>query len=238
MTVEIEYARGKTEAQLFMSTNASMLSGIKADQIRQSGLDKLIISLDGASANSYESIQTKGNYSEVINNIDSFIKSVDAKGGPLCHVKMIQFKTNESEIEYFRKKWSNYKNIMVDVTWLSDWAGNVSDIRNLTDYHNPISKKTRESCSDLWFKMQIEWSGKVALCCFDAKGSIEIGDLTRQTVAEAWHSMKIQTIRRQHITKKISGICTKCLDWATPNEYEFWYTAEELIENPQRIWFE
>lgn len=238
ITKLIEYARNNTRAQLYLSTNASLLFGVKAEGIRQSGLDKLIISLDGSSVNSYESIRRKGNYSEVVNNIDAFIQSVNQKGGPLCHIKMIQFKKNDSEIEFFKKRWSSYKSIMVDVMWLSDWAGNVPGVRKLTIYHNPISKKSRKACSDLWFKMQIDWSGKIALCCFDAKGSIIIGDITKDSVVEAWHSLELQTIRRQHIDNKISGICKNCLDWATPNEYEFWYTKDELIEDPQRIWFD
>lgn len=234
----IEYARHNTDAQLYLSTNGSLLSGERAELIRQSGLDKLIISLDGATDSTYESIRRKGNYSQVVNNIDSFIQAVNEKGGPLCHVKMIQFKANEAEVEFFKEKWAKYKNIMVDVMWLSDWAGNVLGVRELTNYHNPNSTNKRQSCADLWFKMQIDWSGRVALCCFDAKGSVALGDLTRDSVDQVWQSLKMQTVRRQHVSNNISGICAKCLDWATPYEYEFWYTTKELIEDPQRIWFD
>jgi organic radical activating enzyme len=234
----IKYARNNTHAKLFLSTNGSMLSGEMAEQIRKSELDKLIISLNGAATNAYEYIRLKGRYSEVEKNINQFIQSVAKNGGPLCHIKMIQFKENESEIEFFKKKWSGYNNVMVDVTWASDWAGNVPGIRELTNYHNPISQKVRQPCSDLWFKMQIDWYGKVALCCFDAKGSVEIGDITKDSVSQAWQSNVMQAIRQKHISGNISGICSNCLDWATPSEYEFWYTTKELIDNPQRIWFE
>ena len=233
----IDYARVNTDAQLYLSTNGSLLSGKKAERLRQSGLDKLIISMDGDTAGSYESIRRNGNFSKVLKNVDAFIQAVNEKGGPLCHVKMIQFVANESEIESFREKWSYYKNVMVDVTWLSDWAGNMPNISKLTNFHNPKSIKTRQACSDLWFKMQIDWSGKVALCCFDAKCTVEIGDLTKDSVGEAWHSLPMQIARQQQIAGKVHGICKKCCDWATPNEYEFWYTTEELIEFPQRIWF-
>ena len=85
--------------------------------------------------------------------------------------------------------------------------------------------------------MQIDWLGKVALCCFDAKITVQIGDMNKNTVSKIWHSPEMQTFRRRHISKKIDGICTNCLDWAVPTEYEFWYSTNELIENPQKIWY-
>lgn len=232
----IEYARKNTTAQLYLSTNASLLKGKKAEEIRCSGIDKLIISLDGMSPNSYEKIRKNGCYHSVIKNIESFIQSVKKKGGPLCHIKMIQFNSNKYELELFKKNWSKYINVMVDVMWLSDWAGNVPNARELTHCHNPICKRKREACSDLWFKMQIDWSGRVAICCFDAKVSVEIGDVNKNKISEIWQCSILQDIRKKHIMKKFTGLCANCLDWAVPSEYEFWYTTNELIEDPQQIW--
>jgi sulfatase maturation enzyme AslB (radical SAM superfamily) len=232
----IEYARRNTLAKLHLSTNASLLYGKTAENIRCSGLDKIIISLDGMSGDSYDKIRKNGCFQNVLRNVESFIDSVDKNGGPLCHIKMIQFHQNQHETDMFKKKWSAYNNVMVDVMWLSDWAGNVPNINQFTHYHNPISQRTRTPCSDLWFKMQIDWLGKVAMCCFDAKGSVEIGDVSNNAIREIWQNPIIQTIRREHISKSMSGICTKCTDWAVPTEYEFWYTNDELIENPERIW--
>ena len=101
---------------------------------------------------SYEKIRINGDFSNVLENVELFAQSVEKDGGPLCHIKMIQFKFNEHEVKSFKEKWSKFKNVMVDVMWLSDWAGNVPGTRDLTNYHNPGSRKKREPCSDLWFK--------------------------------------------------------------------------------------
>jgi len=63
----IRYAKATTDAQLFMSTNALLLGNALAEEIRISGLDKIIFSLDGNSSKTYERIRVGGNFQKVVN---------------------------------------------------------------------------------------------------------------------------------------------------------------------------
>jgi MoaA/NifB/PqqE/SkfB family radical SAM enzyme len=229
----IKFVRKNTSAKLYLSTNGSMLSGKKSEQIRSSGIDKLIITLNGFYQPNNKILKLK---KQILKNAEFFINSVLNKGGPICHLKMFKFKDNDEEINKFIQKWTCNDCVIADIMWISNWAGNVPGIRNISDFRNPISNNTRTPCSDLWFKMQIDWRGSVALCCFDAKCSINIGNIKQNNIEELWHNIIIKKIRKEQINDTYTGICSACLDWAVPSEYEFWYKDEELIKDPQRIW--
>lgn len=232
-----KYAKQNSDAKIYMSTNATMLKGELAEGIRTFGLDELIISLDGNSKNTYEHIRVHGNFDKVVTNVEAFLQKVMKYGGPVCHLKMIQFRANVDESKAFQKRWSKFPNVMTDVTWLSDWAGNVENTRALSEFHNPIESSERVACSDLWFKMQIDWRGNVALCCFDANNTVNIGNLVLESLENVWQSSALQAFRQRHLEKRYNGICKNCFDWATPSEYEFWYSDDELIRDPQSIWY-
>jgi MoaA/NifB/PqqE/SkfB family radical SAM enzyme len=232
----VRYARKNTVAKLYMATNASLLCGELADGIRTSGLDKLIITIDGDSAESYEKIRIRGKFEIVRNNVENFLRSVERSGGPTCHIKLIQQFENQSDVDGFRARWSRFPPAMVEVMWLSDWAGNVRDSRLHSSQLNPNIGIDRSACSDLWFKMQVDWRGNVALCCFDAFGTENFGNLGTQTLEEVWHCEAIVAHRIRHLAKSCKGICARCRDWAAPEEYEFWYEDKDLQKDPSSIW--
>lgn len=232
----IRFARSELSGAIFMSTNATFLQGALADDIRTSGLTKIILSLDGMSAKSYGSMRVKGDFEKVFANIHAFVESVERRGGPLCEIQMIATRHNEHEVASFKKRWSGYKNVAVNVTWLTDWAGNISIGRTVSNRRNPTSLSEREACSDLWFKMQIAWTGDVYACCLDARGSILLGNIRDEGLEAIWHSKAATELRRQHLDKRYQGICQKCADWAKPQEYEFWYSRDEYQANPDAIW--
>lgn len=232
----IKFARVNLGASIFLSTNATFLEGELAERIRTAGLDKLIISLDGMSPGSYEAIRVKGNFAKVFANVEAFVNSVEQRGGPLCELQLITTNLNQHEVSLFQQQWSRYDSVAVNVTWLTDWAGNIPNRDLISDSQNPSSAFERQACSDLWFKMQISWTGEVNLCCLDAGGSVTLGNLRSESLNDIWQSPSIVARRRQQLQKRYSGICGNCRDWAQPQEYEFWYSRREYQEDPNRIW--
>lgn len=232
----IRYARRNISGLLFFSTNATLLRGTLAEAIRVSGLDKIVLSLDGMSAASYEAVRKKGSFEEVFTNIETFVTSVDERGGPLCEIQMIVTDFNKHEIDAFKRKWASFKNTAVNVTWLTDWAGNIPDRHLISEARNPGHASPRQACSDLWFKMQIAWNGDVNLCCLDARRTVLIGNLCDASLSSLWQSGTILGLRRQHLQNRFPGICASCTDWAQPQEYEFWYSMKDYQSDPNKLW--
>jgi radical SAM protein with 4Fe4S-binding SPASM domain len=67
----------------------------------------------------------------------------------------------------------------------------------------------------LYQNMYIHHNGDVAVCCWDAYGKTNLGNVFKQGVKGVWHGKEFQRLRRLHETgqwKKIP-FCTACQDW-------------------------
>ena len=78
-------------------------------------------------------------------------------------------------------------------------AGNTG---RLDDPSQPIP------CWTLFTAAHIMVDGKMTGCCLDGVGNWVMGDLTKQSFMECWHSKDFQSLRKAHIDNNIAG--TKC----------------------------
>jgi MoaA/NifB/PqqE/SkfB family radical SAM enzyme len=88
-----------------ISTNLNYLPGNSAERLITSGLDILILSIDGASQEVYEKYRVGGNFSKVIDNITAFVKKKRQLGvdHPYIYWQFLVMKHNEHEIETARE---------------------------------------------------------------------------------------------------------------------------------------
>ena len=77
---------------------------------------------------------------------------------------------------------------------------------------NRIFQKLPSMCLHPFIQMEIRPDGKVSLCCNDAIGSYTLGDVSQQTVWEAWNSPEYQNIRKVMVEEGRQGIprCVNC----------------------------
>jgi hypothetical protein len=82
-------------------------------------------------------------------------------------------------------------------------AGNTG---RLDDPSQPIP------CWTLFTAAHIMVDGKMTGCCLDGIGSWVMGDLTKNSFMECWHSKDFQDLRKAHIDNNITGTkCEKCV---------------------------
>ena len=67
-------------------------------------------------------------------------------------------------------------------------------------------------CWSLFTEGHITYDGRLSACCFDHDGRFNMGDLTRQSFAEAWHSAPFQKLRAANLAEDVRGtVCEKCI---------------------------
>ena len=140
------------------------------------------------------------------------------------------------------RKWGKFRVRFIDeITpkeareeW-KDWP-NVES-RKLHNYANPEllkergitldEEKTRWACYHPFLSPAVAWNGKILLCCSDPKQDEVIGKFPEMSVAEAWKSDKIESIRKSHLARRYEGICKNCDVWkSTPDLFfSFQYTG-------------
>lgn len=211
-----------------ISTNAQIdpeefdLKGLFA-----AGLDLLIISMDGASQETYEQFRESGSVSKVI----KFTKAaVEAKRdlkitNPLINLRIIATRENEEEIDQVRQ--------IARETGVDMFSVKSVSIYDEADPHNPhlpdninyrsfqyqgekSAKKYKELpnlCFKPWSWPTLRYDGTLLACECDHASSRILGNVfTASDFREVWIGKKAQEIRREfpHSGKISVEFCQRC----------------------------
>lgn len=219
----VKYA-SKKKIYTATSTNAHYLDDENGKKTVESGLDRLIVSIDGTTQNVYEQYRIGGDLEKVIagtKNILKWRKELKSKT-PLVVFQFLVVKQNEHQVEEVKKL---AEELGVDDVWFK--TAQLYDFENGNELIPSIEKYSRykknvdgkfliknnllNHCWKMWHSCVITWDGKVVPCCFDKDASHQFGDLKQQSFNEVWKSEKYQNFRAAllHSRKEID-ICKNC----------------------------
>ncbi|MEN9524830.1 MAG: hypothetical protein RLZZ256_214 [Bacteroidota bacterium] len=219
----VKYA-SKKKIYTATSTNAHYLNDENAKRTIESGLDRLIISIDGTTQEVYQQYRVGGKLEKVIEgakNIVRWKKQLNSNT-PFIIFQFLVVKPNEHQIEEVKALG---KSIGVDDVWLK--TAQVYDFENdpngliptigkysrykKTDKGTRFKGKMANHCWRLWQDPVITWDGLVAPCCFDKDAVHRLGDLKAQSFKEIWHAPAYQSFRKQLWSgRRNIDICSNC----------------------------
>ena len=205
---QVSYAKAQGIESLALITNAQLLTPFLSGRLIEAGLDKLDVSIDAATPETYSKMRPPGNLKTVEDNLEAFIrlKSEMKASKPQVTVKLIKETRNANEVALFRRKWGGLAD-EIYISFLHNWGG-------------AINKKEpkwrgghkRYPCSWVFRRMYICWDGRVSFCCLDSEAKTILGDIKRMSIKEIWHSQELRAIRQAHLDGDFSKIslCDKC----------------------------
>ncbi|MBN2891338.1 MAG: radical SAM protein [Bacteroidales bacterium] len=187
----IKYAN-KNNIRTEFSTNAQVLSqNIKT--IIDAKPDKIIISLDGLTQDTYNKYRINGDINKGFKSLE-VLSSIPKKLRPLIELQFLVFKHNEKEIKELKQLKKKYKIDRIVLKTAQIYGKEQLDLLpsnpRYSRYKNgsdgtPILKNTiRNRCNRIVFGSVITWDGKLVPCCFDKDAKHIMGDLTVSTLNE------------------------------------------------------
>lgn len=207
------------------STNAHYLTSEVARQTVESGLDRLIISIDGATQHTYQQYRVGGKLDKVLEGTAHIIrwKRELRSKTPFVVFQFLVVRHNEHEIAAIQKLG---KELGVDAVWLKtaqvyDYHndpnglipvnGRYSRYRRNASGHMEFKGNNQRHCWRLWHDPVITWDGAVVPCCFDKDAQHKLGDLRQQSFTELWHSGAYRQFRSKVLQSRANvDICTNC----------------------------
>ncbi len=223
-TEMVQYAASK-KIYTATSTNAHYLNDENARKTVESGLDRLIISIDGTTQETYQQYRVGGQLDKVLQgaaNIVKWKKELKSKT-PFIIFQFLVVRHNEHQIEEVK---SLAKKIGVDQVRLktAQVYDYVNDPNQLIPKNEKYSryKKDRNGkvifkgnnenhCWRLWHDPVITWDGAVVPCCFDKDAQHKLGDLKNQSFKELWQNEEYRNFRSQVLqSRKNIDICANC----------------------------
>jgi radical SAM protein with 4Fe4S-binding SPASM domain len=208
------------------STNGHFLSTEIAEKTVQSGLNKLIVSLDGLTPETYSAYRQKGNLGKVIDGIKNIAraKAKLKSKSPEIIIQFLVFKSNQHEMELAKKVAKNlganrlvFKSVQIynfeKAELLIPDLDKYSRYRKTKDGTFAIKSKLKNRCWRMWSNPVITASGDLAVCCFDKNAHFHIGNINHKPFSEIWQSQAYKQFMKRVLTnRKEIGICTNCTE--------------------------
>jgi radical SAM protein with 4Fe4S-binding SPASM domain len=207
------------------STNAHYLTDEMARKTIESGLDRLIISIDGTTQEVYQQYRRGGQLNKVIEgakNVVKWKKELKSKT-PFIFFQFLVVKPNEHQIEEIKKLGAEIgvDEVRFKTAQVYDYA---NDPNNLIPENEKFSRykknkqgghiaknKLANHCWKLWQANVITWDGMVVPCCFDKDAAHRLGNLKDQSFREIWQNDKYRQFRKELMSsRKNIDICANC----------------------------
>ncbi|MGQ0828242.1 MAG: SPASM domain-containing protein [Bacteroidota bacterium] len=221
----VNYASAK-KIYTATSTNAHYLNDENARKTVESGLDRLIISIDGTTQETYEQYRIGGDLAKVIEGTENIIKWKNKLHSKTPHVifQFLVVKPNEHQIEEVEVL---AKNLGVDevrfkTAQMTDYANGNALIPSIEKYARyqqqsdgtyAIKNQLLNHCWRLWHSTVITWDGLLVPCCFDKDARHQLGDLKNASFKQLWKSKEYTNFRASVLRSRSEiDICQNCTE--------------------------
>ncbi len=208
------------------STNAHFLHDKLARRTVESGLDRLIISIDGTTQETYEAYRRKGSLDKVIEGTRNLIRWKQELRSATPHVifQFLVVKPNEHQTEEVQRlgKELGVDEVRFKTAQVYDYEnGNslIPDQEKFSRYRQredgtwEVKHRLRDHCWKLWHSCVITWDGLVVPCCFDKDAEYRMGDLKQEGFRELWQNGRYHAFRSAILRGRSEiGICRNCTE--------------------------
>ena len=207
------------------STNAHYLTDEIAKKTVESGLDRLIISIDGSTQEVYQQYRVGGNLEKVLEgtrNIVKWKKELKSKT-PFIFFQFLVVKPNEHQVEDIRQlaKSVGVDEVRFKTAQIYEYETDPNNLIPTIDKYSRYKKNdggsysAKNKMANRCWKMQhanvITWDGLVVPCCFDKDATHQLGNLKQQSFKEIWHNDNYKQFRGElKKSRKNIDICGNC----------------------------
>lgn len=219
----VQYA-SKKGIYTVTSTNAHYLTPQNARRTVESGLDRIIISIDGATQETYQQYRVGGKLEKVLQGAQNLVQCKKELKSATPHIifQFLVVRPNEHEIEavYQIARQTGVDEVKLKTAQVYDYEhGNpliptidkYSRYKQQPDGTYRVKNKLLNHCWKLWHSCVITWDGKIVPCCFDKDAQHQLGNLQQQSFTQIWHSAPYYRFRSALLkSRKEIDICANC----------------------------
>ncbi len=221
----VKYASSK-KIYTATSTNAHYLTDEHARRTVESGLDRLIISIDGTTQETYEQYRVGGKLEKVIEGTRNILKWKKELKSKTPHVifQFLVVKPNQHQITEVQKlaKEMGVDEVALKTAQIYDHEQGsplMTDLQEYSRYEKnadgkySIKNSMENNCWKMWHSCVITWDGLVVPCCFDKDAHHRMGDMKSETFKGLWQGPKYNAFRST-LMKSRSEIemCKNCTE--------------------------
>ncbi|HTF03463.1 MAG TPA: SPASM domain-containing protein [Bacteroidia bacterium] len=206
------------------STNAHYLDDETSKKVVQSGLNRLIISIDGSSQETYAAYRIGGALSKVIEGTENIVKARKQLQSRTPHIvfQMLVVKPNEHQVNEVKQlaEKLGVDEVVLKTAQVYEYEDGNELIPSNDEYSRyrknasgkwELKNRLDDHCWKMWHSCVITWDGAVVPCCFDKDATHKLGTLKTFSLKEIWFSEPYKKFRAAVLKgRKEIEICKNC----------------------------
>jgi len=224
----LEMVKSASERGIYTSTstNAHYLDEEVSRATVESGLDRLVVSIDGTSQDAYQAYRKGGKLERVLEGTRNVVRWKRALRSNTPHVifQFLVVRQNEHQIPELK---ALARQLGVDQVKLK--TAQIYDFENGSPLipENPrysryamnrdgtwsLKNSLENHCWKMWHSCVVTWDGRVVPCCFDKDTHHVLGDIRTETFSEIWYGERYQAFRSALLKSRDEiDICKNCTE--------------------------
>jgi len=226
----IRHARGKGIGTT-LSSNLNLVNKGERflEEVVDSGLEHLTVSIDGTTQDVYEVYRRGGTLENVLTNLRYLLayRNRTRKATPMVEWQFLVMKHNEHQIDDARRLAGEigvdkvrvtgaglpFKEL-TNATLAQDWLSEMPKYRNYSPESFARGYLYDEKCFYLYRAMTVNPRGEVSPCCVVYEQSADFGNLVNDGLAEVWNNEQYRSSRalfsRKTTSADVETICDRC----------------------------
>lgn len=208
----IEFARDAGVVDIYMSTNAVLLTDKVAKDIINSGLSRIQISIDAVSAGIYDQMRPGGDFNKVLKNVNNLIRLKETLKSvtPLIRINFVRTDINEHELDSFVAYWER----KVDMIGIQEFIKPPVSSKDVGSETTSNKKIEGFHCSFPFKQLVINNELDVLPCCTFWGEYMPVGSIRDNSLSEIWNGNKMKELRALHKKGEYwkNEICKKCVE--------------------------
>lgn len=208
------------------STNGHYLNDSNAEKTVRSGLNRLIISIDGTTQQTYENYRIGGSLDKVLEGTRNIIqwKRKLRSSTPYVIFQFLVVRPNEHQVAEVKELAKNLgvDEVVFKTAQIYDYEkGN--DLIPLNERYSRyvqsgdgkwrIKNPLLNHCWKLWHSCVITWDGDVVPCCFDKDSQYRMGNVASNTFKSIWKNENYKIFRSKVLKSRSEvDICRNCTE--------------------------
>ena len=208
------------------STNAHYLNDENARKTVESGLDRLIISIDGTTQEVYEQYRIGGSLNKVLEGTKNILHWKKQLKSSTPHVifQFLVVKPNQHQIDDVKKlaKELGVGEVRFKTAQIYDYEHGSDLIPEIDKYSRykknsdntySIKNNLLNHCWKMWHSCVITWDGRVVPCCFDKDAHYVMGELKQESFKQIWNSDAYLAFRASLLRSRSEiEMCKNCTE--------------------------
>jgi len=176
---------------VMINTNLTSFTEPRLKELVDAGIDKIIVSIDGATAQTYTAIRKKGDWRRLRDNME-YLANLRGmwKRNPEIIVQCVKQEANRKEMIKFQHVWGELCDKII-IQKVSDRGAGEG-----------AQGHARKRCPQPWQRLIVGWDGSIFPCCSNWNNEYMLGNYNDMSLKDAWNGKDMQRLRDINVQGK------------------------------------